>query len=164
MSNKLSRIRETDGTIRPSTALSQSLELSRVVSLKTIVIHGIILYQFPPIFSPEAAAFNSSSQPSMIASPYAWIPTIVSSVRSEEIQTIEFHIWCSSEPQLDQFPWSSLCNILSNLGIPTLIFHVFGIGADMELVRGWFTQRLAPIDLTKTTIEFDFSEFAGIPH
>ena len=108
--------------------------------------------------TPEAAAFHSFTQPSTVASPYAWIPTIISSVRSQEIQTMEFHIWFSSEPQLDQFPWNFLCNILTDLGIALLIFHIFGTGADMELVRGWFMKRLEPIDLTNTTIEFDFSE------
>ena len=128
------------------------------MSLKTIAIHKITLFQFPPFVTPEAATFHSLAQPSMIASPYAWIPTMVSSVRSQEIQTMEFHIWFSSEPQLDQFPWNSLCNILTDLGVLTLKFHVFGIGADMELVRGWFMKRLGPIDLTETTIEFKFSE------
>ncbi|KIM42336.1 hypothetical protein M413DRAFT_409612 [Hebeloma cylindrosporum] len=149
-------IQDLDG--RNNDALSQSLGFSRNVSLKTIIIHRITLFQFPSLVTPVATAFHSIAQPSMLSSPYAWLPTIISSVRSEEIHTIEFHIWFSSEPQLDQMPWAALCNVLTNLGITTLVFHVFGIGADMQLVRGWFMKRLAPIDLTKTTIEFDFSE------
>jgi hypothetical protein len=54
-------------------------------------------------------------------------------------------------------PWTILSNILVDVRIPMLIFHVSGIGTDMDLVKGWFMNRLAIIDLTKTVIKFDFA-------
>jgi hypothetical protein len=122
--------------------------------LKTIIIRQLTLFQFP---TQEAVAFHSLAQIPTTASPYAWVSNFISSIRSEEIQTIEFYVWFSSEPQLDQVPWATLSDILTDLGIPMLIFHVSGIGADMDLVKGWFMNRLALIDPTKTTIEFNFS-------
>jgi len=148
-------VQEFDG--RNNDDLSKSFGLSLNTSLKMIAIHQITLFQFPPLVTQEIIASHSFAQPHTTALPYAWLPNFISSIRSEEIQTIEFYIWLSSEPQLDQVPWTTLSNILVDIGVPMLIFHVSGTGTDMDLVKGWFMTRLAIIDLTKTVIKFDFS-------
>lgn len=120
--------------------------------LKTVTIGQVMLFQFP---SPNTGGFSANS--SMVApseSPYACIPSFLSTIQSHHLQSITFYIWLSAEFHLDPVNWSQLSDLFNRLEVPRIRFEITGIG--LPLVEDWFRKRLGIIDSTKTTLEFDF--------
>jgi hypothetical protein len=116
-----------------------AIDLSYNTNLRSICMHQLILYQFPPLPTP------SSSTTPITNSPYAWLIPFLSQINSPHLVEIAFNIWLSMESQLDLIDWKGLAKVTLNpqtAKSSELRFEVSGVGRDMYEVKGWIWQRL----------------------
>jgi len=114
-----------------------------------------MLFQFPSFNTGAVGGFTPHpSMPAPTKSPYACIPSFLSTIQSHHLQTIKFYIWLSDEFHLDSVDWSQLADLFNRLEVPRIFFSITGVG--LPLVEGWFRKRLRTIDSSKTALEFAF--------
>ncbi|TFK41619.1 hypothetical protein BDQ12DRAFT_646138 [Crucibulum laeve] len=141
-----------------------AVDLSLNANLRIICIHQVVLYQFPfSAPSPSASHFvtmNTDILPFMMFnSPYAWIFALLSTVGSSSITQVTFHMWLSTESQLDVIDWQCLNRILSKSAFRNLQDICFSISGIGEVgVEQWLRRRLWNLHAAKITVNIPFLE------
>ncbi|CAA7268366.1 unnamed protein product [Cyclocybe aegerita] len=141
---------------------SRLVSLSQNTGLKALEIHQITLFQFP--FPVQHSVSNSTPNPTHLSSdpvtfntPYAWIASLLSTLRSSFVESLTLHMWLSSESQLDLLSWPDLCDVVARSTLWRMRFRVSGIGRNTESAEGWIRRRLRDLGSTGLTLEFEFS-------
>lgn len=135
------------------------------MNLRTVHIHQLTLYQFPPREPlPLLLALSSAGKlrRGHTASPYSWLAPFLSTICSRELVELVFHTWLSSESELDMVDWPAICSVFANADFSAMQrvhFQVLGMGEGREDVKRWLLSRLAPWTSAGRLLQVSFMEW-----
>ncbi|KAG6861293.1 hypothetical protein C0995_001847 [Termitomyces sp. Mi166 len=138
-----------------TTNFFKAIDLSHNQSLRTLRLHHLNLYQFPPHdFDSSLTIINDGSQ----VHPLSWVIPLLSNVPPSLVE-LALDIWLSQEAQLDFLDWKALSSVLAGPhfeGLRSLQFRVMGLREGKDDFKGWLFERLSSWRASRNVVQAAF--------